>query len=45
MPQISIEDSGIPYLTKNAKTNINNAGYRLVSRQVILVPSDVQQVY
>ena len=32
-------------LTKNTKTNNNIAGYHLVSRPVISVPSDVQRVY
>ena len=45
MPQISTKDSGILYLTKNAKTNNNVAGYHLVSGHVISTPSDVQHVY
>ena len=45
MPQISTEDSEILWLTKNAKTNNNIAGYHLVSRRVISTPLDVQRVY
>ena len=45
MPQISTEDSGILYLTRNAKNNNNIAGHHLVSRRVIAAPSDVQSVY
>ena len=45
MPQISTEDSGILWLTKNAKTKNNIASYHLVSRRVISTPSDVQLVY
>ena len=45
MPQISTKDSGILYLTKNAKTNNNIAGHHLVTRRVISTPSDVQRVY
>ena len=41
MPEISTEDSGILQLTKNAKTNNNIAGYHLVSRHEISIPSDV----
>ena len=45
MPKISTEDSGILYLTRNAKTNNNIAGHHLVSRRVIPAPLDVQSVY
>ena len=44
MPQVSTEDSGIPKLTKNAKTNNDIAGYHLVSSREIFIPSDVQHV-
>ena len=45
MPQISTKDSGILYLTKNAKTNNNIASYHLVCRRVISTALDVQRVY
>ena len=45
MPQISIEDSDIPQLTKNSKNNNNIAGYHLVSCCVISATSHVQCVY
>ena len=45
MPQISTKDSGILYLTKNAKTNKNIASYHLVCRRVISTALDVQRVY
>ena len=38
MAQISTEDSGILWLTKNAKTNNNIAGYHLASSRVISFP-------
>ena len=42
MLQISIEDSGILWVTKIAKTNNNiTAGYHFVSHRVISTPSDV----
>ena len=44
MLQITTEDSGILYLTKNAKTNNNMAGYHSVSRRVILTPADLWNV-
>ena len=45
MLQISIKDSGILWLIKNAKINNNIAGYHLVSCRVISTLSDVQHVY
>ena len=45
MPQISTKDSGILYLTKNAKPNNNISGHHFVSRRVISTASDLQRVY
>ena len=45
MPQLSLKDSVILQLTKNAKTNNNIVGYHVVSRCVISTPLDVQSVY
>ena len=44
MPQISIKDSGILQLTKNAKTDNNIAGYHVFSCRVISTYSDVQHL-